>query len=526
MKKLLSLFDNYTLYKTACVCVFMLIPSFFLCFFPQIVSIVMLAWGAVMLLRDLVHNRNFARQTGSILLTLFCVGYAVTLVLYAENDLVSTLHVFCWMILEFFLLFALEHGKIRTTEDALSELYVINRGISIVALVSGIISLVIFFMKVCVIMPDPEGLNAFWSMGVVNGRNTGVFNNAIPCANAMFVGIAASLFNICHPKSRGWRKVYYAVVAFVAVLCMLTTVTRTYTYGAYFLFFVASFVGGYQFILRKYGASFVKIAAVFLFSICVCATFILTTNVAKSVAVSSISGIEMKPVILNEEGFDNHNNSDSEDDAETIIEDEEALREEIAAQFGLSGEITLDREELDRLPSFLFPRDELWKVAIEVIPNSPVFGFTSGNRSSTSLEYGTSEYFIENWTTGIPTYHNAYFDIAVSAGLLGLILMLLFIAVHVVRVLKLIFTKVITVEKVSSLFCIGVLMAYLACHVFVTSMFFGVLCFSNVSVCLYFWVLLGFASKIYDIETEKRGTLSLQKVIDKLMRNKVAKKER
>ena len=166
--------------------------------------------------------------------------------------------------------------------------------------------------------------------------------------------------------------------------------------------------------------------------------------------------------------------------------------------------MNLEREELDRLPNFLYPRDELWKIGLQVIPNSPIFGFTSGNRGSSSVEFSDTEYRISHYGRGVNTYHNAYFDIAVSAGLLGLGLMLAFLALQIARTLRVLFTKRLEVSVANTRWALGTTVGYLAVHVLISSMFLGVLCFTNMSVCLYFWITIGYISRINDLALQDR----------------------
>lgn len=524
------LFDS-TVYKAVSICVFMLIPSFVLCFFPQIVSAAVLLWGALILLRDLLKERNFAKQTGSIFLILFCVSYVITLILFAKDDLISTIHVFCWTIIEFFLLFAIDRKKDTSAGALLDQMYVINGAVSIVALISGVVSLAFFFMKICIVMPDPEGINAFWSMGIVNGRNSGIFNNSIPCANAMFLGVVAALFNMVFPrKKKGYVMGGYIATVVVCFACVLTTLTRTYIYGLYFFCFIAAFAAAWQYGLRKGKASFKRFIAVLCFAVLIGGATVAVAEVSKSLMVKSVENVQMNHILLNAQGFfgtdtEPTNPAETTPDAtEPTATDpamsEEELRNQIFGQLGLMGEVTLEREELDRLPNFLYPRDELWKIALQVIPHSPVFGFTSGNRNSSSIAYGTTEYLVKSHPEGVTTYHNSYFDIAVSAGLLGLGLLLVFLAIQIARALRVLFTKRLTVPRESVRVGYGILIAYLAAHVLITCMFFNALIFNNMSVCLYFWCALGYVSKINDNELAKPGVLSAEGLLGKIMKRK------
>ena len=104
MKKLLSALWNTTAYKIACICTFILIPAYPFCIFPQPFSVILLVWGAAILLRDVFTKRSFFRQTGTLLLALFCLGYAITILLFAGSNKVSTLNLYCWTIVELFCL--------------------------------------------------------------------------------------------------------------------------------------------------------------------------------------------------------------------------------------------------------------------------------------------------------------------------------------------------------------------------------------------------------------------------------------
>ena len=501
LKKLGSVIFDTTIYKLACICVFMLVPSYVLCYVSKYVSVILLLWGATILFKDLIGQRNMFKQTGSLLLLLFCIGYVITLILYAKNDIVSTIHVFCWAIVEFFLLFAIERQKKMNVEMLAQDLYKINVVVSAVALLSGIASLMVFFTKTSVIMPDPEGLNAFWSMGIINGRNSGIFNNAIPCGNAMFIGCAAAAYNlVAGPRRKVAGRIFYGLTFLVSLMVTMTTLTRTYVYGIYVFTFVAAFYGSYQHWMKN-GKQLKRFAIAVAVALAVTGACAGLAEAGKWAMVKAVEDVPMNNIIVGVDDFANNPTTpaDTEQNISSTEPDISAIEQDIANKFGLQTDVNLEREELDRLPNFLYPRDEIWKVALQVIPHSPVFGFTSGNRESASVEFGTTDYRVTRWPTGIPTYHNAYFDIAVSAGLLGLGLILAFLAVQIVRTLRVMFTKRLEVGQSSIRFALGTAVGYLATHVLISCMLLGVLVFTNVSVCIYFWVIIGYISRINDI---------------------------
>ncbi len=508
MKKLESLLSNTTLYKTICICAMILTPSYLLCFFPQYISVILLLWGAAILIHDLIKDRNMFSQTGSILLVLFCIGYTITILFFAENDISSTLHLFCWTILEFFLIFSIEKKRHKDIETIMKDIYAINRVISIVAVITGLLSLLCYFLKLSIVFPDPEGLNSAWSVGIIYGRNTGIYNNALTCANAMLIGCVASLFNLFFNKGKKWYVCAGYISTFIiCYLCELTTLTRTHTFGIYILVFLIVFFVMYQVLLKKNFGTFKRVvasvcAAVLVFGFCLGGE--KTSKFVMKGIASVTPTINVHEVLNGGNWFAPIESTPDDEDIQN-----------------LDADISLERTEIDRLPNFFYPRDELWKVGLQVVPNSPVFGFTTGNKNATSLEYGTTEY-ISKSKNGIATYHNAYFDIAVSAGLLGLAFMLFFVGIHLVRTVKMLFSKSLQDFTTKQMIGYIVISSYLAVHIFLTCNFLGVLCLTNVSVCVYFWILIGFTSGCNGIALNNGEKFSVENIIKKFTKYKEA----
>ncbi len=501
--KLLNFIFNTTLYKAVCVCAFILVPSIVFCFFPQIISAVLLLWGAVILLHDLFSHKNFTKSAGSVILLFFTLGYVVTLLFYAKEDLISTLNVFFWAIIQFFLLFAIDRREKKDIPSLFRELHSINFPITVVMLVAGVLSLICFFAKIAVVMPDPEGLNKYWSMGIVNGRNSGIFNNPIPCASTMFIGCIAAMWNFFFAANKRTGKIFYIITYVVGFLCIQTTLTRTYVYGIYLFTAIAVFAACLQFWRNSFKRAkqvFASLAAMLL----VTGTVVAVGQITKKAMVYIVEKQEIHSILLNADKMQGY-------DEDKSLEE---IEQEISSNLALDADVTLSRDEINRLPSFFYPRDELWKVAFQVIPHSPILGFTTGNLAASSLEYGHTEYFENNWTNGIPTYHNAYVDIATAAGLLGLFLMLFFLIFQIIQTLRVLFGHSLQDHSLNTSFGYGIMVAFLAVHVFFISLFFGTITFCNLAVCLYFWIILGYTSRINEITLADKKSFSINNMLD------------
>ena len=390
----------------------------------------------------------------------------------------------------------------------MKDLYSVNKAVSCVALIAGSFCMFCYLFKISATIHDFEGVNGVWFLGVVSGRNSGIFNNPISCANAMFVGCVASLFNIVYPKKKTWYGLAYYILAFVICwLCINTTLTRTYVFGLYVLVFVAAFVAVFQLFSQKKGKALLRWGAAVSASVVLVVCLVAGTAVGKFV-IRSVS--EQLPTvnvydILGESHFDGEDGEDGE--GITIIVDENV-------------NTSLVRDEIGRLPNFFYPRTELWKVGLQVIPHSPILGYTTGDMNSSSLKYGDTPYFRENCKDGIFTYHNAYFDITASAGFLGLGLILGFLLLQIVRTLKVVLLKKLPTEQKGEVCGFGISVGYLAVHVFMTCLFLGVLCLTNVSVCIYFWIILGFVSRVNDQILGDRKVLSIENVLCKVLKKR------
>jgi hypothetical protein len=193
------------------------------------------------------------------------------------------------------------------------------------------------------------------------------------------------------------------------------------------------------------------------------------------------------------------------------LSEEEAKEkeEDLIKNWNLNDDITLER---DFASNVFGTRASLWKVSVDVIKHSPVLGFTSGNRAPTSLQYDTTGYLETKFTGGIETYHNAYVDIAVSAGLLGLAVIAVFIILNIIKSFGVLFSK----NNIEDPLHYGLTAAYCATHVGFISIFFGVIVFSNISSCLYFWLLFGALARMNELASGREDKLKICLLFEKL----------
>lgn len=492
---LLRFLTNTTIYKAVAVCLLILTPAAPFCFVSQPISVVLLLWGAFILVADLMGERRFAKSAYSILLLGFIASYCITLLLFIENDIISTFNVFFWMIIEFFLLYAFFDFK--NIKEVFNEIYKINLPVTVITTLCSVVSLALIIFRITVFMEDPEGLNKAWIFGVVGERSSGIFNNAIPFASCTFIGFVAALWNlvavIFNKTSKGKKLSIglYSAAILLNYICLQTTFTRSFVFSAYFAIGCAAFASLFL-MLKDKKHLLIRIGAGLL-----AAAVLLVAMYGVFAASKTVI-----PLIANKNEAIYINFTDKSD-------------KELIEEYDLSDEVTMDRTQYGE--GFLGPRADIWRVILDVIPHSPVFGFTSGNRGSTSLEYDTSGYVEKGFPNiGIPTYHNAYIDILASAGFLGLAIILLFLALNIASTLKTLFSRKTSFEN-SSAIHYSLLAALCAAHIFVVCLFLGHLIFANISTCLYFWVCLGALARANElIRNKNKEKFKVSLITDKL----------
>lgn len=494
------IFFNTTIYKAVTVIALMLSPMFPFCFFPQPISVVLLTWGALILLRDLFTERHFMKAPYSIFLFGFVVTYCITLVFFLKDDLLSTFNVFFWMILEFFLLYAFTDTK--DFGGILEEIRKINVPISVVSTVVAVLGIASILLRITVAMDDPEGLDRLWAFGIFGERNSGPYHNPIPLSSCLYIGTIASAWNLlCQFFEVGVKKSkkakgYYIVSLILCYICQQTTFTRSYVFGTYFTLCIAAFITAF-FLLKNKKKIWVRLVAG-VGAVAVTAGVLLGSYAVLKLVIPAIANTHEARVYFVGETVDNKS------------------EEELIKSLGLKTDVTMERKQFGE--SYVGPRENIWRVALDVIPHSPFLGFTSGNRPATSLEYDTTGYCEVGFPEGIPTYHNAYLDIAVSAGLIGVAWMLVFLGVLIVRSLINLFSDKTDLNGKTGTHY-GLLVGAAATHVFFVSNCFGVLVFNNICTCLYFWILLGFLARANEILSGKENkSLKISTWFDRFFR--------
>ncbi len=491
-------FLNTAVYKAVAVCAMMLSPVIFFCFADELISIFLLAWAAFILLNDLFGERRFMKAPFTLILLAFVLSYTVTVALKHGDQISVTFNWYFWLFVQFFVLYALFDKK--DMRGITEEMRFINRPITAVAALCGVAGIAVYLFRISIIFPEPSEVTGAIMFGLIRDRNFGLFNNPIPFSCAMYVGIVAAVWNLIasfFDKKRSIAsEIYYIAVLVICLMALHTTFTRTYIFAAYCT--VAGSAVSTLLLYRRDRLSLVKRllrgALVGLLSLAVMGGI----YAGEKLLFPKIAKLSDPQVYYysSDKGFYLGNSESS-----GVVNDD----------------VEMERTEYGE--GFLGPRAKIWRISADVIPHSPIFGFTTGNRMSSSIEFDRTGYIETKHQEGIRTYDNAYIDIAVSAGLLGLVLILAFIVLNVIRTLKVYFFRKNSFESHSDSAFYSLAAVNSAVHACFVCIFMSLLIFAGNSTCIYFWVLLGYLARMNDFVLGEGKAMRISTVFDKIFKS-------
>lgn len=135
-------------------------------------------------------------------------------------------------------------------------------------------------------------------------------------------------------------------------------------------------------------------------------------------------------------------------------------------------------------------RFDLWKNAIEIFMDSPVFGISFGNYLPYVRENLPNCYMINNDGDTFDAFHNMIMDLLASQGIVGIVLFI-FIIIHSLESIIKCFRFASVKKKNECAYLFSVCMAVVA-----SSMFVSEILYVNNQITVIFWILWGYLNKL------------------------------
>lgn len=488
VKKISDIIFNVFYYKVALM--FFLIPTLLVyCVeYNYKLLFIMMGWGALVCVYDLLIRRNFVKARGMLWLIGFLVIFALAVVLNFRTGLTLNISSWAYCAIALFVLYPDSATKDKNT--VLKELSVIN---NIFITMTTVLSTISLGMYVCLYGKRVEFGDQIYSIGWTHNRLFGVYANTGYMITA--IGLAIILIQVAVAKAKNGKlkKPYIAFLAYTAFvnfcsMCMENAKGAFFSLAAFFaigVFFIA---------LRKMLKKGKKTIVNYMAS-AVCSVL------AVAMLFGAIYG--MRPVLSYVPSVYHQLGGQYYGEKETP--DSEA--EETPEKDELSG-VNIDRD-IPESYGFLTGRTEIWKFGLQEFLKKPIFGHGPQSHRAHKI--------VDNY---LRHFHNLIIQTIVSVGTVGSIFIFGFFLLVFIFILKKLFKKA---KDGDDNYYVAVLLFALLGMLLVNSMAEVTILFITRFAMFIFWMFLGYALALVDDGEKSKDTKLLEGINDKI--NSIFKKK-
>lgn len=418
-------------------------------FVNSLIFAVVAMFGAAVVCLDLFTRRVFLTAKNVVWLALFLAICTLSSVVNAKYGVIGNVRNLVWLAISFFLLYPID--PTRTLDRVKKEIkYVGNILITVWFLACGA-SLVMFVLQVGYyvdVYPD-----SFARMGFIEGRLFGVFEDPNYAAVVAMIAIIYSIFNLNNTDKK-WLKAFYIGGIIVDFCYIVLSGSRTTEVAAIIVVFLAA----YFLLLKKYdnvkaNVHFKQFALVLASMLCSAVLIFSFIFLRKALGyLPEVVGAHFTAVSVAEQKPRRH--------------------------------IDITRDDVSNSADISNCRFKIWRSALELFKSKPIFGVSPRNMR-TYAKTAFPKGFIAQRSYAV---HNAYLDVLTSTGLLGAVIMFIFLVKYLISVFQFLFVKLNNKNYGLVLFSF-INVATVAISAFFLSEIF----FVNTIGVLTFWLNLGYS---------------------------------
>lgn len=489
VKKMSDIIFNVFYYKVALM--FFLIPTLLVyCVeYNYKLLFIMMGWGALVCVYDLLIRRNFVKARGMLWLIGFLVIFALAVVLNFRTGLTLNISSWAYCAIALFVLYPDSATKDKNT--VLKELSVIN---NIFITMTTVLSTISLGMYVCLYGKRVEFGDQIYSIGWTHNRLFGVYANTGYMITA--IGLAIILIQVAVTKAKNGKlkKPYIAFLAYTAFvnfcsMCMENAKGAFFSLAAFFA------IGAFFIALRKMLKKGKKAVLSGVVSV---VSAILAVGIMFGVIYSARPLLAYVPGLYHQAGgrYYGENKVEKPDDSETEEEKDK-----------LEG-VEIDRE-IDESYGFFTGRTIIWKFGLKEFMEKPIFGHGPQSHRDT--------FIVDNY---LRHFHNLIIQTIVSVGTVGSIFIFGFFLLVFIFILKKLFKKA---KDGDDNYYVAVLLFALLGMLLVNSMAEVTILFITRFAMFIFWMFLGYALALVDDGEKSKDTKFLEGINDKI--NSIFKKK-
>ena len=351
-----------------------------------------LLYGLVIIACEIITKRSFSllKDKMSIILIFFSISYFITVFVNRDLNFSSNIKALVYMLVFFVLLYMSVQD--RTTRDLVKEVELIS---AIVLVGTFILSLACFMMFALSISGEYRISSGIMYYGMYDHRLWGVYN-ANTGSTLNCISIILSMTFLTKPRKNIY-KVFIIVNLILQYICLLLTGSRAALYMLLGILVIVTIIT----CIKKYHGSANKLRLIII-SVVTSGIIIGTFLACNSIVKEAVAYV---PSVVN------------------------VIRNTFSEQ--KNDEIEIEKYDLERLEEvenreggFFTGRTDLWQASLQAFKESPIFGITRENI------YEKAEVFLEDdlWAKNLRVggTHNIYICILVSSGIIGFILLAIF----------------------------------------------------------------------------------------------------
>lgn len=456
-----------TIFK--CIYVFHLIFSF-TCLGAgnSVTSIITLLLGGLLIIYRLINYKTYIKVKGEKLLLCFLISYIVSFSVFYKYGIYDEIKVLVWMSIQFILLYAIEPSK--NIDKIKKEIKYIFITIITSVTIMNFINLILLINNYSAYYNALDGNT--YILGIAEwGRLYGIAVDPNYVSVVSIVAIIAAIYILKNNKN-----IFIKIVLILSVILQFIFIAFAQSRTA-LVSFIAGIVIYYLFeIIYKFKQkNSIKNILIILLKIVIYSLIII---LGSKLLVSGYNYIK-KYEITEIEEVQTETLTKTQEEPQKVQEENSSI--EIKREENISGDISNRRFDI-------------WYSGYEIFELVPILGIGFGHFATYAIENIPSTYIVNNDLAVFTAFHNTIIDVLVSQGIVGIIILILFIIVIIKEMFKITNIKEKDIEIVIILITIC---ATIGC----SAMFLSHIFYVNTPTTAIFWLTLGCI--IYFLEKEE-----------------------
>jgi len=432
----------------------------------------LILFGLLILTFDFFTFSVMLKTKYSVMLVLFYVACMVSVLFNLKYDPVSNVKVIAWMLIQTFVFASVDRTLPREHHRRYFKL--ISEVVAIVWASLAAWSISMFFSGYYAYLVNAEVFAGYARVGFVDGRLFGAFTDPNFASVCILFSMAMILSDMFMSKQSLPEKIYHIIILLIDYAYILLSRSRTAELALIVVMAVIGFFVSKHIIEKRSLNVVVKFAAMIMSAV----VFAFGTSFVCTTLNTAANAIYIS---LNEE-------DDMTDEEKKQLEEETSRN---------------DVEETDDVTN---NRSTIWSDYFEVFCKNPFIGTGPRNGLAYATEHMPDSYIVKMEYQ----YHNGYLAVLVGTGVIGFLLVMLYIVLVAKKVLTYLWIKsgerdgdYIPVLMLCSVLVVGAISA-LPLHI---------LFFNNSACDAMFWFVLGYVLYLV-CDGEERKSSVLVRVTD------------